>query len=193
MSAEALGGLIGKSQGYISGVENGTRSFPTIEFVKDYVDAIAKNDWEFNRYVDEINHLPGVSLPIKKREVDESNGKNNTLLNAFRSSAPNIMEHFNKHGVSHEEYYDFPINDLNYHLMDTANKKYFRKVELDDVDREYINDFINNYLINKLKIQNKTVQKRYALDEIKKETADIYIEQTEKLIDDLLDPNKLRY
>lgn len=193
VSAHALGEKINKSQGYISGVENGNRSFPTIEFVSDYLDALAKNDCAFNRYVDEVNSLPGVNLPIEKREVDEFDEASNLLRDVFSSSAPNIMEHFDKHGISYEEYYDFPVNDLNYHLTDTDNKKYFRKIELDDEDREYINNFINTYMVNKLKIQKRTVQKRYDNDEIKKETHDLYTEQTQELIDKLLDPDDLRY
>jgi len=192
MSASELGERISKSQGYISGVENANRSFPTVDFVTDYLDALAKNDWEFNKYISDINSLPGVDLPIEKREVTDFE-EDQSMLAAFSATSPNIMTHFDKQGISYDEYYDFPINDINYHLTDTDNKKYFRKIELDDNDREYIDTFINGYMVNKLKIQIQTIKTRYANGQVDKEVHDRYTKETQELIDKLLDSDGLQY
>ena len=195
VSAAKLGKEIGKSQGYISGVENGTRSFPTNDFIKNYVDTLSNNSIEFNLRIDEINSLPNVTVDIDKQKVDEnySDTSSDEITDIFKVSAPNVMEHYTSDGIAHDEYYDFPINDLSYHLSDLNNCKYFRKIELDDNDKEYLNNFINSYLVNKMNIQINAMRKRLANGEIAQETHDDYIEGTQNLINKLLDPNELKY
>lgn len=191
LSAEQVGKKIKKSQGYISGVENANRSFPTTDFISAYLDAIASNDHEFNKYLDELNSLPGVSLSIEKRDVQGVDP--DSILDALWVSAPNVMKHTEKNGVQYDRYYDFPVNDISFHLTDSDNKKWFRKIELDEDDREYINDFINGYMVRKLQTQLKTIKIRYEKGDVEQATYEQYRDEVNDLIAQLKDSEGLKY
>ena len=88
--------------------------------------------------------------------------------------------------------FNFPINDIFHHLSDIENPKYFRKIVIDDDDRIYINDLINNYFIQKINVQINEIKRLLDREIIDKEKANNYLNE---LVDlkTIKNPNSLKY
>lgn len=117
------------------------------------------------------------------------------MLGSFTDNgeAPNIMYMENNLGLKENTYFSIPINDLNFHLNDISNSKYYRKLKLTDIDRKHINDYINNYLINKIRIQLENVQSLYKQNLLDEKTHSKYSKELKELIKKLENPNDLKY
>lgn len=120
----------GLSQSYISQLEKGIQQNPKSETIQklaiglntDYKDLLKEAG-----FVDSFFELFNLGKPTLNGFIEEKNG----LL----TSAKN---------------YDFPINDIFFHLSDKNNKKMYKTIILSDTDREEIRALIENYLIRKL-------------------------------------------
>lgn len=197
LTTRELSEAIGYSYSYIAGVEKGHKENPSNAFLENYIYGVSKNLHEITNIKEDIakgtngkfykDFQNRKATEVKKIEKDES------LLKAFLSeSSPNVF-FFEQNGLVADKYFNFPINDIAFHLNDKYNSKYFRKLRMTDEDREYIYDFINNYYIRKVKIQKEEVIHNQNQGNITDEMAERYIEDYNTLIKRLENPNDLKY
>ncbi|HCT0325173.1 TPA: DNA-binding protein, partial [Staphylococcus pseudintermedius] len=134
----------------------------------------------------------------KKKIKDITAGKyfesnSHSLMDAFmKTNAPNVMI-LQKNNLTFDKKFDFPVNDIAFHLKDKYNSKYFRKLKVTDDDRTYIHNLINDYFIRKVQIQKREVKHQLENDVIDKSKAIKYINDYDELIAKLNDPNDLQY
>ncbi|WP_436855193.1 helix-turn-helix domain-containing protein [Staphylococcus caeli] len=147
------------SQGHISGIENGVKSFPSNKLIESYLMNIKETNEEYNFYVDEIAKITKGQVQLNKvanaldrmeiidrmmdtpysREfisVDDNNEKNFTIFNVH-------------------------INDFHFHLQDINNFKFYKGIRLTDSDKNNIDKILNNYFENKstiIKENTKTLK-----------------------------------
>ncbi|MEW9675273.1 helix-turn-helix transcriptional regulator [Lentibacillus sp. L22] len=150
---KALAGEIGYSDAYISMVENGKKKSPSYDFFIK---------------IAEVLEVPYEELMIKAGYGTKENPvpvksfldliPNSPSLNGFRQE--------DKHGAIAYGRYNFPINDLYFHLTDDLNKKMFKTVILSDYDRELIAKMIETYLLHK--IENKKGDYSKSIDALTK-------------------------
>lgn len=197
LTTRELSEAIGYSYSYIAGVEKGHKENPSNAFLEKYIYGVSKNLHEIEIIKEDIakgtngkfykdfqNREP---TEVEKIEKDES------LLKAFTiESSPNVF-FFERNGLVDDKYFNFPINDIAFHLNDKYNAKYFRKLKMSDEDRKYIYNFINDYYIRKVNIQKEEVIHNKKQGNISEETAKRYISDYESLIKKLENPNDLKY
>ncbi|MCJ0956419.1 helix-turn-helix domain-containing protein [Mammaliicoccus sciuri] len=198
ISAKSLGDSIGYSQSHISGIENGIKTMPTESFIRNYLLGITKNTEElkdyYRRIADITNNkinLDGVTY-LKNGEAspDEILNLTDDLMSGIKNPF-SIVEN-NKTGRELKSF-NFPINDIFHHLSDIENPKYFRKIVIDDDDRIYINDLINNYFIQKINVQINEIKRLLDREIIDKEKANNYLNELVDLKKQLKNPNSLKY
>ncbi|MCJ0951528.1 helix-turn-helix domain-containing protein [Mammaliicoccus sciuri] len=198
ISAKSLGDSIGYSQSHISGIENGIKTMPTESFIRNYLLGITKNTEElkdyYRRIADITNNkinLDGVTY-LKNGEAspDEILNITDDLMSGIKNPF-SIVEN-NKNGRELKSF-NFPINDIFHHLSDIENPKYFRKIVIDDDDRIYINDLINNYFIQKINVQINEIKRLLDREIIDKEKANNYLNELVDLKKQLKNPNSLKY
>lgn len=137
--------ITGVSQPYLSQLENGTKN-PSRKVVDRIAKGIANNDnIEISQIHNTLLRLAGYSEIKYTDSLFEAFG-NKSTLNGFNQSKEGLTAHSN---------YDFPINDLYFHLTDSLNKKMFKTVTLSDYDTEYITKMIEVYLLHKLENQDE--------------------------------------
>lgn len=182
------------SQGHISGIENGKRGIPSETYIEDVITFLSDTFEEYNFNIDQLKEVTNDKIQLLKSDVNEKI-KNNSMLESFtdNNEAPNIMYMENNLGLKENTFFSIPINDLNFHLNDISNSKYYRKLKLTDIDRKHINDYINNYLINKIRIQLENVQNLYKQNLLNKQTHSKYSKELKELIEKLENPNDLKY
>lgn len=107
-----------------------------------------------NALVDDSNEIEEVSEKLLRLAgyTDEESEINyvDSLLEAFNQQPS--LNRFNvesDEGIIAQGSYDFPVNDLFFHLTDEHNYKMFKTVKLDEEDRNYIEKMIRIYLIIK--------------------------------------------
>lgn len=173
ISANKLVGKIKYSQSHISGIENGSKLIPSKTFISKYLRAITNDNFsEVNYYINQINELANGEIELATY-IDDSTSLMDAFVNNFESDSSKLntfIEEF-QNGDNKKDYYNFPINDLKFHLIDMNNQKYFNKVLLSVDDREHIKEYIENYIelkykiylnqINDLYSQNKLDEKSY--------------------------------
>lgn len=198
ISAKSLGDSIGYSQSHISGIENGIKTMPTESFIRNYLLGITKNTEELKDYYKRIAditnnkiNLDGVTY-LKNGEAspDEILNITDDLMSGIKNPF-SIVEN-NKNGRELKSF-NFPINDIFHHLSDIENPKYFRKIVIDDDDRIYINDLINNYFIQKINVQINEIKRLLDREIVDKEKANNYLNELVDLKKQLKNPNSLKY
>ncbi|PKE63763.1 helix-turn-helix domain-containing protein [Macrococcoides caseolyticum] len=135
ISAQRVADHIGLSQSQISAIENGQKKTPNLKFVKDYLAFISKDTFEYNEFVDELNNLAGDKMHLAKVDID---GKIQKEVNKFK--------YLDKENREKNEYYDFPINDLVFHLTEKNNNKFFGSYRLTAHEKEHLIEYIYMFL-----------------------------------------------
>lgn len=182
VTVRKLAELINFSPTYISSVENNKKKNPSQKFLEAYIYGLAETIEEIHEIKKTVN-----SLSENKYFDDDS------LLDAFlQGNAPNIMN-VNNGSITTDERFEFPVNDISFHLNDKYNFKYFRKVRMTDQDREYIHNFINEYFIRKIEIKRDEVGYQKQNNSIDEEVAVKHLNDYNNLIEKLKDPNNLKY
>lgn len=182
VTVRKLAELINFSPTYISSVENNKKKNPSQKFLEAYIYGLAETIEEIREIKRNVN-----SLSENKYFDDDS------LLDAFlQGNAPNIMN-VNNGSITTDERFEFPVNDISFHLNDKYNFKYFRKVRMTDQDREYIHNFINEYFIRKVEIKRDEVGYQKQNNLIDEEVAMKHLNDYNNLIEKLKDPNNLKY
>ncbi|QRN92057.1 helix-turn-helix transcriptional regulator [Mammaliicoccus sciuri] len=182
ITVRSLAELIKFSPTYISSVENNKKKNPSQKFLEAYIYGLAETIEDIREIKKNVN-----SLSENKYFNDES------LIDAFlQGNAPNIMN-VNKGSITTDERFDFPVNDISFHLNDKYNFKYFRKIRMSDQDREYIYNFINEYFIRKLEIKKDEVSYQNQNDSINEVVAEKHLNDYNNLIKKLKNPNDLNY
>ncbi|EGQ2962357.1 helix-turn-helix transcriptional regulator [Staphylococcus pseudintermedius] len=181
---KALSDMINFSTTYISSVENDKKNNPSLKFLEAYIYGVAETDKDIFTYKKKIKD-------ITAGKYFESNS--HSLMDAFmKTNAPNVMI-LQKNNLTFDKKFDFPVNDIAFHLKDKYNSKYFRKLKVTDDDRTYIHNLINDYFIRKVQIQKREVKHQLENDVIDKSKAIKYINDYDELIAKLNDPNDLQY
>ena len=182
VTVRSLAELIKFSPTYISSVENNKKKNPSQKFLEAYIYGLAETIEDIREIKKNVN-----SLSENKYFNDES------LIDAFlQGNAPNIMN-VNKGSITTDERFDFPVNDISFHLNDKYNFKYFRKIRMSDQDREYIYNFINEYFIRKLEIKKDEVSYQNQNDSINEVVAEKHLNDYNNLMKRLKNPNDLNY
>lgn len=168
VSAKKIGEVLGYSQSHISGIENGTKLIPSKKFITNYLKFITNSNFsEMNFYINDINEIANGEIEIATY-IDE----NTSLLDAFTynfesdSSQINSLKYEKRNGETVREHFDFPINDLKFHLTDADNPKYFNKIKLNTNDRDHINKYIEDYIVLKYQIYLDQLNDLYSKSKI---------------------------
>ncbi|MEB7408034.1 helix-turn-helix domain-containing protein [Mammaliicoccus sciuri] len=198
ISAKSLGDSIGYSQSHISGIENGIKTMPTESFIRNYLLGITKNTEELSNYYSKISeitknkiNLDGVTyLKSGEHSPEEILNLSDNLMDKIKNPF-SIVEN-SKNGRELKSF-NFPINDIYHHLSDIENPKYYRTLVIDDNDRIYINNLINQYFIQKINVQISEIKYLLDRDIIDREKAEEYLQELSDLKKQLDNPNSLKY
>ncbi|MGW9991285.1 transcriptional regulator with XRE-family HTH domain [Staphylococcus hominis] len=168
ISANKLVGKIKYSQSHISGIENGSKLIPSKSFISKYLRAITNDNFsEVNYYINQINELANGEIELATY-IDESTSLMDAFVNNFESDSSKLNTFVEElqNGDNKKDYYNFPINDLKFHLIDMNNQKYFNKVLLSADDREHIKEYIENYIELKYKIYLNQINDLYSKNKL---------------------------
>ncbi|MGX0279752.1 helix-turn-helix domain-containing protein [Staphylococcus cohnii] len=188
ITANQLGDKIQYSQSHISGVENARKTMPTFKFIEDYLTGISESNTEYNTYVKQLNEITDGAINLGTIEIDDYSDEN-------LSGLAHNLSWKDGQGVEHKEYFDKPINDLDFHLKDISNSKLFGFNVLEMQDRTLIHSFIEDYLNEKHRVQlvliDEFIKQLDGIDENDsakdiKEIRNHYSQIWDKLIDDTL-------
>ncbi|MDW4068074.1 helix-turn-helix transcriptional regulator [Staphylococcus saprophyticus] len=146
ITANQLGDKIQYSQSHISGVENAKKTMPTFKFIEDYLTGISETNTEYNTYIKQLNEITDGAINLDTIEIDDYSDEN-------LSGLAHNLSWKDGQGVEHKEYFDKPINDLDFHLKDINNSKLFGFNVLEMQDRTLIHNFIYDYLNEKHRVQ----------------------------------------
>lgn len=166
--ASELVSTLGYSQGHISGIENGSKLIPSKSFISKYLRAITNDNFsEVNYYINEINEIASGEIELATY-IDESTSLMDAFVNNFESDSSKLNTFVEElqNGDNKKDYYNFPINDLKFHLIDMNNQKYFNKVLLSADDREHIKEYIENYIELKYKIYLNQINDLYSKNKL---------------------------
>lgn len=186
LTTRGLAKKIGYSHSYISSVENEVKLSPSNDFIQQYLLGIFDNDVDdANYYIDLINRLADGTYVFEKlpSSMDSLKANANEEMKKIvqNFSDPHIFSS-NKKGKYSESFFEEPINDLNFHLNDINNKKYFRNVEIDNWEMIHINEMINDYLTQIYKTQANQVGAMHINGDIDKTTYDDYMQIISKTL-----------
>lgn len=173
ITARVLGEKMGYSQSHISGVENGQKSIPDNNFLENYLSSISDTNEEYNFYVREIKKLTQNEI-----ELNEVTVKNNSFYSSLkRATIPYEFNFINFKNKPEKALYDVPINDFHFHLKDMQNLKFYKNIELSEVDKKNILLLLDSYFEQKINIQqeikNQIVHNTLKLEELNKLIKDI--------------------
>lgn len=168
ISANKLVGKIKYSQSHISGIENGSKLIPSKSFISKYLRAITNDNFsEVNYYINEINEIASGEIELATY-IDESTSLMDAFVNNFESDSSKLNTFVEElqNGDNKKDYYNFPINDLKFHLIDMNNQKYFNKILLSADDRGHIKEYIENYIELKYKIYLNQINDLYSKNKL---------------------------
>jgi len=183
---------LGYSQGHVSGIENGNRKIPSVNYIIDSLNYLTNSYDEYSFYVDEINKINRDKIQISKRE--ENTDDQQTLFGPFEiNDSPNVFKYTDYDGFTFTRVEEFPINDFKFHLNDVMNNKYYRKLPLNDYDIKYIDNMINQYLINKYEIMSLQLDDFHNHNAIDEKLYKNHKNNFKEYIEKLKNPNELKY
>lgn len=193
ISAKKISEKTSYSPGHISGVETGKKGIPSVKFIEKYVKELSSNEDEYNNYLLEIESLSDNELDFNLNSHLTS--ENNSLISTFipGDNPYRMVVKSPNSSLLAVENSDAPINDLYFHLNDFHNPKYFRRIKLNEDDKDYINDLIQNYIIRKLQIQIKETEYHYNNKQIDEDTYDMHTNELNTLIEKINNPTELSY
>lgn len=146
ITAKSLGANLQYSQSHISGIENGSKKIPPF-FIPAYLNYVSDSNEEYNYYADQIAKITAGNFEVEKRQIRKDIKE---ILNSI--SKTSRMKEFYNNDYNNEKtvtIFSENINDLNFHLEDNLNSKFYRTIELSDYDRKNISKILDIYFINK--------------------------------------------
>ena len=146
ITAKSLGANLQYSQSHISGIENGSKKIPPF-FIPAYLNYVSDSNEEYNYYADQIAKITEGNFEVEKRQIRKDI---KDILNSI--SKPARMKEFYNNDYNNEKtvtIFSENINDLNFHLEDNLNSKFYKTIELSDYDRKNISKILDIYFINK--------------------------------------------
>ncbi|MCI2791746.1 helix-turn-helix transcriptional regulator [Staphylococcus pettenkoferi] len=146
ITAKSLGANLQYSQSHISGIENGSKKIPPF-FIPAYLNYVSDSNEEYNYYADQIAKITEGNFEVEKRQIRKDIKE---ILNSI--SKPSRMKEFYNNDYNNEKtvtIFSENINDLNFHLEDNLNSKFYKTIELSDYDRKNISKILDIYFINK--------------------------------------------
>ncbi|MCG2212852.1 helix-turn-helix transcriptional regulator [Staphylococcus epidermidis] len=146
ITAKSLGANLQYSQSHISGIENGSKKIPPF-FIPAYLNYVSDSNEEYNYYADQIAKITEGNFEVEKRQIRKDFNK---ILNSI--SKPARMKEFYNNDYNNKKtvtIFSENINDLNFHLEDNLNSKFYKTIELSDYDRKNISKILDIYFINK--------------------------------------------
>ncbi|WP_411848715.1 helix-turn-helix domain-containing protein [Staphylococcus xylosus] len=161
------------SHGHVSSIENGKKGIPKKEFITKYLNEIANSYEEYNKYVKKINEISEGNLNLEEIQyIDESRVKDSLKKGYLTNSEKSFFNSLDLMAIPFEfnhdvngqikmTPYNVPINDFQFHLKDMNNRKFYKKIEITEVDRKNIEMLMDNYFKSKLNIQ-KNIRKQLA-------------------------------
>ena len=141
-----IGANLQYSQSHISGIENGSKKIPPF-FIPAYLNYVSDSNEEYNYYADQIAKITEGNFEVEKRQIRKDFNK---ILNSI--SKPARMKEFYNNDYNNKKtvtIFSENINDLNFHLEDNLNSKFYKAIELSDYDRKNISKILDIYFINK--------------------------------------------
>ena len=146
ITAKSLGANLQYSQSHISGIENGSKKIPPF-FIPAYLNYVSDSNEEYNYYADQIAKITEGNFEVEKRQIRKDIKEILTSI-----SKPARMKEFYNNDYNNEKtvtIFSENINDLNFHLEDNLNSKFYKTIELSDYDRKNISKILDIYFINK--------------------------------------------
>lgn len=162
ITAKSLGANLQYSQSHISGIENGSKKIPPF-FIPAYLNYVSDSNEEYNYYADQIAKITEGNFEVEKRQIRKDIKE---ILNSI--SKPARMKEFYNNDYNNEKtvtIFSENINDLNFHLEDNLNSKFYKMIELSDYDRKNISKILDIYFINKEELL-KSIRYDYAGDSL---------------------------
>lgn len=162
ITAKSLGANLQYSQSHISGIENGSKKIPPF-FIPAYLNYVSDSNEEYNYYADQIAKITEGNFEVEKRQIRKDIKE---ILNSI--SKPARMKEFYNNDYNNEKtvtIFSENINDLNFHLEDNLNSKFYKTIELSDYDRKNISKILDIYFINKEELL-KSIRYDYAEDSL---------------------------
>ncbi|UBH15019.1 helix-turn-helix domain-containing protein [Macrococcus armenti] len=148
VTATKLAKDIEYTQGHVSGIENGTKTLPNNEFLNKYLNALVRDNSEFNKHVDEIESITNSLIKLNKKKVQKTRSKDNVYVTGFTNSE----------GIYKEEYSSVPVNNIAFQLTDDFNTKYFGDYALSLSEKRHLFEYTYEYLksdkINSIQMLN---------------------------------------
>ncbi|MEB7747296.1 helix-turn-helix domain-containing protein [Staphylococcus equorum] len=167
-----IGKVIGYSYSYVASIETGRRK-PKEEILEKYIYALSDNSDELLEIKRDISNITngeyykkyhGTNIVKSDESIIEAMTNNNKVNSMYSSENSLITKNI----------YNFPINDISFHLSDKYNNKFFKSVKLSDEDRNYMNTIFYNHLKQKydyklIDVTNRINEKTKILDSLKKD------------------------
>lgn len=147
LTTRELGKEIGFSYSYIASVEKGRRK-PSKDFLEKFIYAVSKNNEELTIAKKKISSITNGEF-YKDFEQKKSIDSEGSMIAAFTNDNDVNTIYVTEDNFIKNKAYNFPINDISYHLLDKYNTKYFKGIKLSDDDRTYINELIKTHLLEK--------------------------------------------
>lgn len=171
LTLQELADELGVSISYIQYVESNKRIFSKKKLFHFIFFASEEKDVEIDK--DEFFELYRANKKITVEQLREEynnfkSEKLDTKLFYDNFEKENLGAHIFKsplYNINDDQYFNFPVNDLAFHLKDTLNNKYYGLTLLDDNDKSFINNIIKQYLINKLVNRKSNIEETIALAE----------------------------
>ncbi|MDW4124437.1 helix-turn-helix transcriptional regulator [Staphylococcus saprophyticus] len=167
-----IGEAIGYSYSYVASIETGRRK-PKEEIIEKYIYALSNNSDELLEIKKDISNITNgeyykqyyVANIVKSDESMIEAMTNNNKVNSMYNTENSLIT---------EKIYNFPINDISFHLSDKYNTKFFKNIKLSDEDRNYMNTIFYNHLKQKydyklIDVTNRINEKMKTLKKLKEE------------------------
>lgn len=146
LTTRELGEKMNYSYSYVASLETGKR-VPTDEVLEKFIYSLASNSEELKKIKREISNITDGKYYQNYIQNDD-----NFFIKDNKVNSMNIEEG----SIISEKIYDFPINDISFHLNDKYNSKFFKNIKLDDNDRKNI--FFTICMNLKSKFEDKLIQ-----------------------------------
>ncbi|WP_251954690.1 helix-turn-helix domain-containing protein, partial [Staphylococcus xylosus] len=132
-----IGEIIGYSYSYVASIETGRRK-PKEEILEKYIYALSNNSDELLEIKKDISNITNGEY-YKKYQGSNIIKSDESMIEAMTNNNKVNSMYNTENSLITEKIYNFPINDISFHLLDKYNTKFFKHIKLSDEDRNYMN------------------------------------------------------
>lgn len=167
-----IGKVIGYSYSYVASIETGRRK-PKEEILEKYIYALSDNSDELLEIKRDISNITNGEY-YKKYHDTNIVKSDESIIEAMTNNNKVDSMYSSENSLITKNIYNFPINDISFHLSDKYNNKFFKSVKLSDEDRNYMNTIFYNHLKQKydyklIDVTNRINEKTKIFDSLKKD------------------------